>query len=136
MTGFLSSPNLPLSRITIGALLDQGYEVDFSAADSFAAQDLGICPPCGDRRKLDVVAFTRQLVRSPSSRGMRRQQLSDSVRQHAIDFGLSLLDEKASAWSGRSNEAGGIRFAGDSAIAVVVQDEDALFSILVTADSP
>lgn len=42
MTGFLREGATPiLSRITIGSLLDLGYEVDFSEADPFDLFDLG-----------------------------------------------------------------------------------------------
>ena len=46
MTGFSddSGEPTPLSKITIGTLKDQGYEVDFSTADPFSIDDLGDCP--------------------------------------------------------------------------------------------
>ena len=45
MTGFSEDGEpTPLSKITIGTLKDQGYEVDFSAADPFSIDDLGDCP--------------------------------------------------------------------------------------------
>ncbi|MBR9990730.1 MAG: peptidase, partial [Gemmatimonadetes bacterium] len=35
MTGYISGGNNPLSRITIGAMLDLGYQVNFGAADAY-----------------------------------------------------------------------------------------------------
>lgn len=35
MTGFISGSNNPLSRITIGSLMDIGYQVNFGAADAY-----------------------------------------------------------------------------------------------------
>jgi hypothetical protein len=35
MTGFISGSNTPLSRITIGSLMDIGYQVNFGAADAY-----------------------------------------------------------------------------------------------------
>ena len=35
MTGFLNAGTNPLSRLTIAALEDMGYQVDFNAADAF-----------------------------------------------------------------------------------------------------
>ena len=135
MTGFLLSSNLPLSRITIASLLDMGYEVNFSAADNFTAQDLGSCPVCSDRRRRIVKAVaTRHLLgqTSPS-----RQQLSASVRQYALDYGLSILAQESSLMGPRSDfEGNGIEFIGSTVIAVVVKDGDAVFSVVVTVARP
>ena len=35
MTGFLGVGNNPLSRLTVGALEDMGYQVNYAAADAF-----------------------------------------------------------------------------------------------------
>jgi len=88
MTGMLS-PDMPLSRITVASLLDQGYEVDFSAADDFGESDLGICPPCDRRSQI----ATRQLhyLDHPdeSSDSSQHRRLSADMRQYAIDYGRS-----------------------------------------------
>jgi hypothetical protein len=44
MTGVLKGPGKrPISRITIGSLEDTGYVVDYSQADAFTINDLGVC---------------------------------------------------------------------------------------------
>lgn len=52
MTGFTSRSRMPLSRLTVGALADLGYSVNYGAADSYtipnvSAQTLGM--PIGER---------------------------------------------------------------------------------------
>lgn len=42
MNGFIVSSRAPLSRITIGAMEDIGYRVDYSAADPFPAVSTGV----------------------------------------------------------------------------------------------
>src|SRR4051812_35178505 len=40
MSGFISAPGNPLSRMTVGSLEDLGYVVDFNAAEDYALPDL------------------------------------------------------------------------------------------------
>lgn len=40
MTGFVSRGHMPLSRLTLGALADLGYSVDYAAADAYALADV------------------------------------------------------------------------------------------------
>ena len=137
MTGFLFSSSLPLSRITIAALLDMGYDVDFAAADNFTAQDLGVCPPCSDRRRTIDTAYvgTKQLMGNNISSS--REQLSESMREYATGYGQAILDEEALLLGPRLNyERDGIGFAGSTVIAVVVRDGDAVFSVVVTGAPP
>ncbi|MCV6546698.1 MAG: leishmanolysin [Cohaesibacter sp.] len=42
MTGFISGVSRPLSRMTIAALQDMGYEVDYSSADPYSIPDSGL----------------------------------------------------------------------------------------------
>ncbi|HEX6308395.1 MAG TPA: leishmanolysin-related zinc metalloendopeptidase [Longimicrobiales bacterium] len=42
MTGFISAAGNPLSAITIGSLMDMGYQVDFGAADAFTVSSPGM----------------------------------------------------------------------------------------------
>jgi len=142
MTGVLSASFLPLSRITIASLRDQGYEVDFSAADPFDASKLGTCPPCDGRRRRRAVA-TRQL-RLTGDNGddddddgttnhRRRRRLSAAMEERATQFGQSILDANAALLGGRSGELLGVEFAADQVVSVVVQDGEDLFSVVVTA---
>jgi hypothetical protein len=47
MTGFINSGGNPLSRITVGSLMDLGYQVDFGAADGFSLLPVGQLPHGG-----------------------------------------------------------------------------------------
>ena len=50
----------------------------------------------------------------------------------AVDYGQSILDENAlGVLGGRSGE--GFRYVGDQVIAVFVEDDDAVFSVIVVA---
>lgn len=62
-TLFTGRPN-PLSSITVAAMADMGYDVDYSEADSFTIQDLGnscgaSCPQAGNQRNLGVGSHTQ-----------------------------------------------------------------------------
>lgn len=48
MTGFASKQGMPLSRMTVGALEDLGYTVDYGAADSFPASRLNASCRCNN----------------------------------------------------------------------------------------
>ena len=62
LTGFLSGANRPISRMSVGALEDMGYEVDYEAADAFVLPtvlrlaELGIL---GDRAPEDTCIIRR-----------------------------------------------------------------------------
>jgi hypothetical protein len=47
MTGYISTSNNPLSRITIGALMDLGYQVNFGAADAYLLPGASLRVPGG-----------------------------------------------------------------------------------------
>lgn len=44
MTGFINGGLNPLSRITVGSLMDLGYQVNFGAADGFSLHPTGLLP--------------------------------------------------------------------------------------------
>jgi subtilisin-like proprotein convertase family protein len=62
LTGFLSGANRPISRVSIGAFEDMGYQVDYDAADAFSLPtalflaELGIM---GDRAPEDTCVIRR-----------------------------------------------------------------------------
>lgn len=41
MTGFASRGPMPLSRLTLGALADLGYSVNYAAADPYTIPNVG-----------------------------------------------------------------------------------------------
>jgi Leishmanolysin len=48
MTGFVSTPGNPLSRMTVASLADLGYQVDLDAADSYELPDLFALAEAGE----------------------------------------------------------------------------------------
>jgi hypothetical protein len=54
MTGYISGPTNPLSSVTIGALADFGYNVNFAAADAYTI-------PVSSGFSFSEMAQTRQL---------------------------------------------------------------------------
>lgn len=48
MTGFVSTSDNPLSRMTVASLADLGYQVDINAADAYALPDLFAIAEAGD----------------------------------------------------------------------------------------
>jgi hypothetical protein len=48
MTGFVSSPGNPLSRMTVASLADLGYVVDLDAADDYELPDLFAVAEAGE----------------------------------------------------------------------------------------
>ena len=135
MTGVLSGSFLPLSRITIASLRDQGYEVDLDAADPFDASDLGTCPPCDRRRRRAVATRQLRLGDDGDSTTNHRRRLSAAMEEHAVQFGQAILEANAALLSGRGPGAleGVVEFAADRVVSVVVQDGEDLFSVVVTA---
>lgn len=87
MTGFLTG-NTPISRITIGALEDLGYGVDYSKADPFTAADLDPACSCVRRRNLRVLQNQGNNGKKDAPPG-----LSKKGEEQAIQFGYGILAE-------------------------------------------
>jgi hypothetical protein len=136
MTGTINfGGNNPLSRITVGSLEDLGYtNLDYSAADTYTAADLG--NECDCRRR-SLTEITSPLLRSlvkPLVDEPRRKLISEETRQYAYEKGLkvlqqdptnaasvfgSLLNSTASTNSLDSEDA---LYVGDRMVSVLVQD--------------
>lgn len=72
LTGFLSGATRPISRVSVGAFEDMGYEVDYEAADAFGLPtalflaEIGIM---GDRGPMDtcIIRRTEPVVLPPTA---------------------------------------------------------------------
>ena len=127
MTGVLSSSvRNSLSRITIGALEDLGYQnVDYSKAEFYSALDLGTCS-CR-RRSLAT-------SRGPLLREGRRRKLSEETIQYAYGIGLEILRQQPSnvpavvsglinsTTDSESPDNNAVRYVGDRIVSVLVQE--------------
>ena len=78
---------MPMSRMTVGALQDLGFEVDYNAADSYSLANLALCNnggvkdfcPAHDNR----FPLNRKLLRSKDQSHSRRRKLSGQGRETA-----------------------------------------------------
>lgn len=134
MTGYISGDAQPLSRITIAGMEDLGHTVDYTKADPFGPEDLGSCPSC--RRELSVLDRPHgeavQLgLRHPNTKA---RQLSEGVREEAIAYGHTLLQQNAQSNGSRSLEAcgsNGLTYVGDKVVSIVVHEAGELYSVIV-----
>ena len=143
MTGFINfnTPN-PLSRMTVGALDDLGYEVDYTKADAFSRSDIPSSCYCGVR---SLAATTQQVHTSSSSSTVtgikRRRRLSEEMENYAISRGQEFLQEQAQRVDAMEGDGAGVSaeeplFIGDQFVSVWVQDDDgSIYSVDVWADS-
>lgn len=115
-TGELMAPiitrNSKLSRVTIGALEDQGYQVNYEAADSMTKADLG--SGCQCRRRL--TGDSRVLGKKNHAR-----RLSDAGREHAMAEGRAFLNRNERSQS----------LEEDSCF-VVYEEDEVLHGVYVT----
>jgi len=133
MTGIITG-DLPMSRVTIGSLDDMGYTVDYAQADVYDESDLGPGCTCGRRERSVLEASqhgeTRQLGRGHPT--TKPQKLSETMRQHAIDVGTSILRNRSVPSRGQKVPEKAT-WVGNKAISIVVaaDDGDGIFSVVV-----
>jgi len=118
-----------LSRISIAALEDLGYAVDYSTADTYTRFDIDSDCRCnrrlsedGDDGSFDEIAHTSQ-----------RRSLSEEGYEKAFNYGMMLLEEAAAAidLTGRSEMPEGIDYVADQWVNVFYREEGAIYGVLV-----
>ena len=148
MTGTLDFDANPISRVTIGALEDMGYDVSYDSADDFTSANLDdTIPSCvcnrreRERRSLwdgkhgDVFALRQKS-------GRVAPEISEELRNYAVNQGLKILEEsRTSGLSGGGGVLGAresnAKYVGDKVVAVVVKDADGnYYSVVVLAPKP
>lgn len=113
MTGYISSALLPLSIITIGALEDLGYTVNYTAADNFTS--FSCTSECN----------------VPTRRVRRRNRVEDDTGyQFAMQYGKEFLQNQTALLESNEEEAlrlleseEGIEFIGDQYVSIVYLDD-------------
>ena len=129
MTGTVSSRS-KLSRVTIGALDDMGYQVDYSSADTFTGNDLSSDPSCNCNRRLGHDETTRvQVGDEPWHRG-----LSEEGRQAAVANGLAFLREMRLTGAQEKDEdksEAELVYTGDAFVFVYYIEGDEVYSVYV-----
>lgn len=123
MTGFANF-DFPLSRITIGSLEDIGYDVSYSAADRFTAQDLGTCQ-C--RRRL-LKGGTETVHNGTDEHSSRRRKLSSEGYEAAVKFGREILREGTLE---RLMDVPNMEYFGDRMVVVYYLEDDRVHDVMV-----
>jgi hypothetical protein len=128
MTGFVDAGQLnPVSKVTIGAMEDLGYEVNYACADSYSIPSPrpARCAFGGDSNIADGETET-----SPST----KPPLTDENLAKAIEYGQSILN---GAHDGRVDDGGvdgddSVVQLYDKIIVLFMQDE-VIYDVVVTA---
>jgi len=141
MTGF-STPPFQLSRITVAALEDIGYGVDYSLADPYPASELDASCRCGSLQEFEPAeiiaedpsaATPRTGPQSVFPHRRRRRQLSQSGLQVATEYGKKLLAEKQFMRQNMTAEENEM-YIGDKLTIVYYQEDGAIHGVEVVAD--
>ncbi|GAX21589.1 hypothetical protein FisN_29Hh022 [Fistulifera solaris] len=122
MTGFVSALDLPLSVITVGAMEDLGFTVNYTAADNYTNY------ACTSECELPT---RRRLLR-------QRSLLDDTGYQYAVQYGKEFLKNQTmeSDETARLIESEeGIEYVGDQYVSIIYLDDvGTLQHVEVTAD--
>lgn len=102
------SQSQTISRITIAALEDVGYPVDYSRANSFTSDDLDPSCRCDAGRQLTTTSHVRahptwiqeqdhsqEQQQQPNKNDHRRRRLSDEGLQKAEEYGRAFIARNA-----------------------------------------
>ena len=129
----LVEPSSKLSRVTIGALDDMGYTVNYNAADNFGRGDLGSDCVCGNRRPIVRHLSSALLPRDPTTTTTDdtastrpRRQLSEAGLQDATAKGrefLTTLTPRADAGAVVSEYVFVFYIEGEDAYSIYVEPE-------------
>jgi Leishmanolysin len=169
MTTTLNDGSNPLSRITVGGLEDLGYVVDYSNAGAYTRDNIDpscLCNVRKDRQLLrqhnlnekslfggkhgDVVSLDDLIPGQSKRENKEQRQLSESLRQYALTYGLQILDESAArrSWASavldlrqgdgterNSRDPKRVRYAGHYYISIIMRQGDDYFGVLVVRDA-
>lgn len=135
MTATLES-NPVISRISIGALEDLGYQVDYSAADPYSRFDLDFSCRCN--RRLGEDGDDEPFHETEhASRQRRLQVLSEEGYQYAYNYGVALLEEEAlvvAELTGRLDIPEGITIVADKLVYILYRENGQVYHVLVRRD--
>ena len=139
MTETLDFDLNPLSKVTVGSLEDLGYEVNLDNADAYGESDVDASCLCDRRRNLFFKLpswFPNPFQARPIGRqsGPDKPQLSEELRQYAVDYGTKLLEERSTVSADASN--GVVDYIGNRFVSVWMRQGDDIFSVDVWRDGP
>ena len=109
MSGFVTGSTMSLSRMTVGAMADLGYQVNYAAADDFAPSQVHPSCACGGR-ELGVSSSYQPVAHD------------DAGQRAAFQWGNQVLDE-ATAGKPAASRMRGARYVGNEFVSVLYQDE-------------
>lgn len=141
MTETLNFDLNPLSKITVGSLEDLGYEVNIENADAYGESDVNASCRC-DRRRRSLFFklppwFPNPFQARPIGRqqsGPDKPQLSEELRQYAVDYGSKLLEARSKVTEDSDN--GVVEYIGSRFVSVWMREGDNFFSVDVWRDGP
>jgi len=145
MNPFAVTKNPKISRITVAALEEFGYKVDYSQADAYPYADLGDLCKCKDRRRrlgYSVSGGVLSQEESPATmvQGQHHhhhRQLSEAAIAKATDYGRKILAASPSPelFEGRLTEPeSDLEYVGGKNIEVYIKEDDAIFFVSVDAE--
>lgn len=119
MTPFIGF-DAQLSRVTLGAIEDIGYEVNYDAADDYTKDDLGPACRCGRRLTGETRNLSEELFRNPRDETTHRK-LSDEGLAYVTNQGRAFLETLP--LQGRSDSDEAEYVGGESTFVYAMQDE-------------
>ena len=113
--------------MTVGAMADLGYTVDYNGADKYTKADLGAACQC--RRRLGENEDSFEEVVTLGNHH-RERKLSDEGHKTAIEQGMAFLDSfSASSPDGKDGRA--LESATEQYATVYVQEEGIIYAVHV-----
>jgi hypothetical protein len=120
-----------ISRITLGALEDLGYAVNYTAADPYGPSDIGTCAGCNGKRNLKGQGLSQSKQSTSSC-------YSGVVHKRAIHHGRKMLRDVHDHHMEQSKNrptTEGIMLTGNHHVTVMYEHEDGtLCTVVVPAD--
>jgi hypothetical protein len=121
-----------ISRVTLGALEDLGYAVNYTAADPYGPSDIGICKGCNGNRNLKGMVLSESKSSTVSCN-------SGMVHERAVRHGRQMLRDVHDHHMGPAQPdtptPEGVVFTGNRRVTAIYQHEDGtLCSVVVPAD--
>ena len=113
--------NNPLSRVSIAALADQGYQVNLGAADPFNSVD----GSCQCRRLVGENGEEIVLPPAPKRKLQEPSEAQKLAANDAYSYGLAILQERAFIADDTELEDGVI-YVGGLSVSVFYEDPDTL----------
>jgi hypothetical protein len=129
-----------ISRVTLGALEDLGYVVNYTAADPYGPSDIGTCAGCNGGRNLKGRGSDDGNIKSSSSSSATKSLCySGSVYDNVVHRGRKMLrdvqDHHMEQQGHIAASENGIVFTGHQSVTVMYKLEDGtLCSAVVKAD--